>query len=776
MTGMAPGRAVIFVLLDGFRHDYLARTRFLRTLARTSAVGRLEEPFGFCPRAAYFGGLSIAEQGFSNMFWLDPQRSVFRWASHLSGTGDDDLMRDLVRPQLLAQARRQLPAFSAAYVDPLDIPLAWLGLFDLAEREAPWSDKVGYRSLFHLLDEAKRGWLQVSWPFADMSSRVDDRGVAETAVARMRHEHDFTFIHLPALDSAGHQFGPGGDQLQLALDVADEQCEAIVARACELHDDPVFIFAGDHGMLPVTHRVDVMAALASTGLGFGHHFAYFVDSTMVRCWFFTRHAERAVRTALAGLTGGRWLSEAEMYHWGLSGCDPRNGHAVFLADPGVVFAPSFFDRRPGSVPRGMHGYAPDVVDNQALFLAHSPGADWSGDVGVVEARRLFPTFLRFLGWKAAGFTAVLPITEPEVPVRGAVRYTRCDVVNGNATVDRHVQRTVQAILERAPQTSAILLTGSFGRGEGTVFSTPGGPRAINDYDFAVMGASREALEGLGDSLAREFGIDFVDVGPLSSLFYTPYLTLNDFDIRYGAQVVYGDTALLHTLALPAPAALPAAEGANMLGNRLFGLMLAVSGWCDMTRDPQQFVRNQLTKLWIAIADCWLIAVGDYHASYSRRRERFSALYTPFSAKVESHVDEAFEAKLCGKHLVVPNEITSAPMAAIAELFAHLEWGGDGSGYKAQLRMALPHHVDPSSQWLEHARRMGLEIVADIEPYEAALALYVACFEMLAIWPRGEERRALHGRAALASAWNVHDDLSAQALPRVLAENWLSLVH
>ena len=38
--------------------DYLARTEFLRDLSRRGGVGAMEEPFGFLPRAAYFGGLN----------------------------------------------------------------------------------------------------------------------------------------------------------------------------------------------------------------------------------------------------------------------------------------------------------------------------------------------------------------------------------------------------------------------------------------------------------------------------------------------------------------------------------------------------------------------------------------------------------------------------------------------------------------------------------------------------------------------------------------------
>ena len=70
-------RLTLLLLVDALRHDYVERTQFLRALAGAGATARLREDFGFVPRAAYFGGLSPEQYGFTNMYCCDPVASPF---------------------------------------------------------------------------------------------------------------------------------------------------------------------------------------------------------------------------------------------------------------------------------------------------------------------------------------------------------------------------------------------------------------------------------------------------------------------------------------------------------------------------------------------------------------------------------------------------------------------------------------------------------------------------------------------------------------------------
>lgn len=771
--------AVVFVLVDALRHDYVGRTRFLADLARRSLTGRLEEPFGFCPRGAYFGGLDVEEQGFSNLFHFDPENSVFRWTRQIAGTGNDAWVRRTLHDEIVRRARRQLPEFSAAYVDPVRIPLEWLNFFDVSEREAPWSPRVGYRSLFHILDQTKRPWMEVSWPFGGLDGVVNDHSVTKAALDRMNGEHAFVFLHLPDLDAAGHYHGPGGVGLQRALEETDALCARIAERAMEVYRNPVVVFSGDHGMLPVIRAVDAGRALRDAGLEMGLDCAYFIDSTMVRFWFFHEQARARAWSAMENAGGGHWLSLPEKQRWKISGLAQRNGEELFLADPGVVFSPSFFDDSGAGVPRGMHGYAPDVMDNRAAFLAHSPRFHWSGDVGEIEARRLFPSFLRWLGLPGPEPMRVPPIVETEAHVASR-RWTKSVAPGADEVVSLQLGRAVEAIRGRAPETRAVLVYGSFGRGEGTVVSDEQGVRAVNDYDLLAIGAPSGSLDGLGPELAREFRIDFVDAGACRELASATNPTQLEFDIRYGSTLAWGDLSVLNDLRHYAPAEVERSEGTFLFCNRLGGLLLGLADVAERRHDATRFLTHQVAKIYIAAADAWLLSIGDYHASYEVRRRRFASLApaASFSPQVVGRIDGAFNFKLRSQafDLGDVNQAVMEVRQLMTELVRAMAWGADLSALWRELAVAARIHVLPSERWLAESRRFGLaaKLPAGSEGLPLVVALYRSIVALLFSWTDEACVRRDAVAASLSPAWDLSDECKTTELPRAIGTVWYSV--
>lgn len=771
---MKPADAVIFILVDALRHDYVERTRFLQRLAGRSLAGALEEPFGFMPRGAYFGGLTMAEQGFTHLFRCDPHASVFRLARVLSD--GDERLGDWYRDALVTQARAALPPFAAAYADPIEIPLSRLASFDIAEREAPWSPHAGYESLFHLLDAARVPWLEVSWPF-DGISWPDSGKVTGVALGRWRPEHRFVFIHLPDLDAYGHKFGPGSVELQRVLLETDSLCERLVEHASEVYRDPVIVLAGDHGMLPVVRTVDVESPLSATGLRWGHDIAYFIDSTMVRCWTTTAAARARAIDALGTAGGGHVLTAAEERRFELFGIDRRNGEIVFLADPGVLFSPSYFDWTGTHPPAGMHGYAPDAADNRGALIVSRPARRERGSLGVVAARRLFPSFLQWLGLRSARVDLPSPIA-PEPPAFKA-RWSRAGTAQSDALVDRHLARLDAAISERAPDHEAVILAGSFGRGEGTLTGSGEALRPANDYDVIVVGGQPDRLEGLGPELAREFGIDFVDITVVDTLARSEPLSQFDYDLRYGSRTIAGSPLALDALPRYAPAEIGLLDGLVHIGNRAGGLLLGLTGQIEAADSHDLCLARQTTKLLIAIADCWLIAQHDYHPSYAVRRARFASLAPAvgFASSVVATIDAAFAARLGdgAPQLVAPETHVRIALAALSALEGALG-SGRGGAVEVEVAAAVAGRVTGSIEWLRRAALLGLRPSADTEgePTRGVPAVYGACFAALRAWDRGEQYRETRVKRALAPCFE-YDGARAGAAPAV-ASAWFNLFH
>lgn len=577
----------------------------------------MEEPFGFLPRAAYFGGCTPNQVGHSNMFVRAPWRSPFPpvpgRARLLAATQGQAL-----RARVLAEAAARVPDFAARYVDGFAIPDDALASYALAEVQPPWGPCCGYRSLFHILDDAGLRWVQCAWPYTRAVSGGDN-SILATCLDQLTDETRFAFVHLSDLDAVGHAAGPGSAALQATLGEIDASCEHLFHEVHARFDHVQILFFGDHGMVPVVRRVNLLHELATSGLDVGRDFEVFVDSPMARFWFTSDAARAALHHWLDQQACGRTLTVADLARFDADRMHPAAGELFFVAHPGIVFAPNAFQDATVQV-RGMHGYLPDVPDNRGLLLLYDSADRTAGSLGVAQATQIFPTVLHMCGIDPAAHTAIARLRV----IPGAEGWTR-DRSPGHEARARHDVRTAAATLASRAPASAVVVTGSFGRGEGGVVDGPTGAVALNDYDFVVAGCDAAAAAGLGPALATTLGTDFCDVMPMAAVNGLPATQLH-FDLRYGSRVVAGDRRVLDRLPAYAPADIPPDDAALLLLNRSAGVMLVpVAEQRGATGPLSQSAVNQLTKALVAIGDAYLIGIGDYSSRIAERAARFAAL-------------------------------------------------------------------------------------------------------------------------------------------------------
>jgi hypothetical protein len=644
------------LLVDALRADYLEHAPFLRDLAKQSAVGCLRECFGFVPRQAYFGGLAANEYGFTNMYCHDPAQSPFRAARALAAPILQENRRDPAgaRAQIETLARQRMAPFERSYAGSVQIPLSYLPYFDLVEKFAPWDRRCGYHSLFEILDEKQVSWRQHLWPETNRLPDPSDAGIIDAAILGIDPAERLLCLHLQELDSLGHQFGPESPEVLAAIQATDRHCERLIHTLRESYDDVNLLIFGDHGMVSVTGTLDLETRLKDSGLKFGIDYAYFLDSTMARFWFYRDSARQVVTDLLKAVPGGRLLDPADLERQGIAGCDPRNAELIFLADSGRLILPNFFQAGGDPIP-GMHGYDPDVTDNLGLFLVHDTGRpEWAGTaLGNVDPPAIFPLLLDLLRLSPADHTSVaLPRPLPPA-MEPARRFTAHPDPLAEATACRQLDRIVAAVLDRCGPVEAIVLNGSFGRGEGGVIRAKDAKfKAVNDYDLTVIDSRdlRPELAALSSSLQAELGIDFVDLAWSSGDWASLPPTIFNYELRHGSQVIHGEPAVLERAPNFAPNQIPAAEFVRLLINRMAGVL---SAW-ESPQSPDQlpgdagsrYFTNQLVKLLIAIGDCHLYQWRAYTSSYRRRGERFGDLArgAGLSPALAAAVTDAYQEK------------------------------------------------------------------------------------------------------------------------------------
>lgn len=383
---------LIVFQIDALRHDYIdSKTApFISCLAQRGLSADLVPTFGFEPDFAYLAGLYPDEANGGAQFIRSPATSCFRSARFIP-----EICNRLPRlPQkVLRKGLQRLACRDAGspFVTPAMIPFSQLPCFDVAMRRPLDAANLWPRStVFDLLRATQRPWLSHWAP----RWRVDITAVVERADRELHLPLDLAFFHVGNLDRVGHAAGPDSIERRTEMTRVDAGVRQVYELARQRFPSLHILVFGDHGMVSVQRSLNVSGALAQLAARPGRDYEVFLDSTMARFWFFSDTARREIRSMLSELTDGRVLSSADLDHYHLKYIDNRFGDLLYVAAPGVLVSPNYYQ---GSAAiRGMHGYLPEVRDQQSAMILHGEGVRLARLSSPVDMRRLFPTMLDLL--------------------------------------------------------------------------------------------------------------------------------------------------------------------------------------------------------------------------------------------------------------------------------------------------------------------------------------------------------------------------------------------
>lgn len=203
------------------------------------------------------------------------------------------------------------------------------------------------------------------------------------------------------------------------------------------------------------------------------------------------------------------------------------------------------------------------------------------------------------------------------------------------TVEAHLQRIVAEVTSRMEPT-AILLRGSFGRGEGSVVVSDGQMDFLSDYEIDVATFSpfhRSLFRELSRQLTTELGVetslrwvrpDYMlknRVGPLP-MGVAP-ITISLYESRYGSQTLYGQD-IVDTAPAIDPCDIRIESAAFLMMNRM-AESLSFMTWVEDREGNDWGVYYWINKTILACAESLLLLWGRYHFSYAERGRRFAAM-------------------------------------------------------------------------------------------------------------------------------------------------------
>lgn len=371
---MSKEQKTLVIFADALSSNYLSDTStpFLSHLAEKNLyVKEVIPSFGFCERIEFLNGKSASSQDcftalkFSknpDYLKLQPILNIFHFVEQNLSMKPKKFLRKLTN---------KLFGFLGIKMSAYLIPYNLLPFFNFSE-DGP--DGIGLLSETKLLNALSKKKNSVFYDcFTELGSRgyKSDEDRIEALVNSYASGKDVFLLYLDTLDKVGHSCGPNSNELLNALRIVDAKLEYVLRSFLDEFHDANIIILGDHGMLPVKHKLNVQKILtkikSESKLNFPNECFWFLDSTLCRVW--THSSDR--KMLIKALKEDRQL----MSFGRLTGYEDigiANGRAygdiIWSADPGVIVFPDYFRYEDDEPVKGMHGYNIDEPQHNGMCI------------------------------------------------------------------------------------------------------------------------------------------------------------------------------------------------------------------------------------------------------------------------------------------------------------------------------------------------------------------------------------------------------------------------
>ncbi len=310
--------------------------------------------------ATFFSGTYPEKHGIWTTFWYEPEHSVFRHVPSFLIAGMDRL------PNFPRRALKYALSYALRKGNPNtllpDIPPRLLKYFGIPLKRAIQEEHPlkGIPTIFDALREA-------GLPFRHINPGFGGADIfTELFTAIESQAYRFIFASTVKMDKILH-YNPIDSAI--ARDAAREmddlmrEMDAALASNYDAYD---LLVISDHGMEAVVGSVDVIGALTEHGLELGRDYVAFLDSTIARFWADDWTLEK-ITPVLQYLDHGNILTRDDLVRLRLGDLNERYGRILFLADPGYIFFPNYFQK--DTMVRGMHGYDPEGLPDHTAIIA-----------------------------------------------------------------------------------------------------------------------------------------------------------------------------------------------------------------------------------------------------------------------------------------------------------------------------------------------------------------------------------------------------------------------
>ncbi len=351
----------IFVLIDAMGWEFLKDRDFMPGVLeyRQKVPSLLGFSSGVIP--SILTGMMPQKHGHWNLFYLNPEKSPFRWTRFFKILPDALINSRYTRKAIHIISKR-LSKYGG-YFHIYGVPTQMLSYYDICEKNNIYSPGGinGVKSIFDVFVE--KGVNYRAFSYHDFT----DKEIFKAAATDMeREKRSSYFLYLCELDSMLHEHCDDSAFINKSIDWYEAELQKLYQQAKSQYGEVDLYVFSDHGMTRTEKTYDLMGEIEPLGFKTPRDYLVLYDSTMARFWFFSDKTRQAITAKLKTLNCGQLFSDKQLKELGVLFPDKRFGEAIFLMKGGCLINPSYMGKVP---PVGMHGFHPDEPTSDASLLS-----------------------------------------------------------------------------------------------------------------------------------------------------------------------------------------------------------------------------------------------------------------------------------------------------------------------------------------------------------------------------------------------------------------------
>lgn len=320
------------------------------------------------------------------------------------------------------------------------------------------------------------------------------------------------------------------------------------------------------------------------------------------------------------------------------------------------------------------------------------------------------------------------IAGPGILVDGAEGRVSEAAAEARRILVEEARRAVARICGSAAR--ALVLTGSFARGEASVLPRAGDLIVLGDVEFLLVLKKGVHLSAQAELVARREietaalhrGVHCpVDVAMVHAGFFRslpPHVF--SFELRACGEVVWGDRSVLALIPPLTANGLDREDAWRLLGNRIVEQLGAMEDVSRPESEPPLRMQCHTIKLFLDMATSLLVFTGDYAPTYRQRADRLFRLASRTSRRMPFPLEKfASRVSDCTRWKLQPEEVPRLgwEFAQEARAYARHLWLwelqqltglGDAVGERILMRrwMKAQSYRARVRGWLSAGRRLG----------------------------------------------------------------------